>query len=680
MISTVYRVSLLAAVFLLSPAWAFAQVFDVGPGGPGVRCPVIIVPGLAASHNAKLILHDEPGGAWDFTPSVDWFDSLIERLEGEGYTPDHDLFVAFYDWRQGNHASASEYLKPVIDEAVSKTFEDKVCVVAHSMGGLVTRAYIQDEELYENDIAKVVFLGTPNEGAAAAYLPWEGGRLPLSWNFFSRQWIDRIERVLKKERGQKNLERPLSFRSLFPSLKELLPTYQFLNRAGNQLALESHKEENEFLQELNATKSELITKGIEVTTIAGANHDTIDQISIIHDRTVEDLELSRWRDGRPDPNPPQPDSIEGDQTVLMSSVHSVGGNLVTFPNTTHEELPQAAQEQVLIALNITPQIFPFVTRHLASAAIGVDILSPLMPVIHGPNGEVLSSTANTFPNAVFDWDPANPDRPKMLTITDPPPGIYTVTTTGTGSGEYTIITSYADVDDEVVAEYVGVTEEGAVYEYTFTVEDTAFVPPVDHMIQGVETDQLSNTDDDDEREVPSTSPTTGSSNDTDCCPGPDPIPHVEETASVGRVAGMRIQPPACELLPTIRPFFKDVFGRSPTETEYSFWAYRLKRGDKQTKEALIGALQWFKDRGASHDAKLTQTPSITARCSNNSLVSSINQLFRKAFDRNPTAIEHQYWLARIENGEKATAQALLGAMQWQTLHSDSIEKLSGTIQ
>ena len=51
---------------------------------------------------------------------------------------------------------------------------DKVDIVAHSMGGLVARSYIQSEN-YNNDIRNLTLVGTPNKGAVFSYLIWEGG-------------------------------------------------------------------------------------------------------------------------------------------------------------------------------------------------------------------------------------------------------------------------------------------------------------------------------------------------------------------------------------------------------------------------------------------------------------------------------------------------------------------------
>ncbi len=55
-----------------------------------------------------------------------------------------------------------------IQQVKRKTGEKKIDVLAHSMGGLVTRAYTVLSPLYQNDVRKLMMLGTPNEGAPIA--------------------------------------------------------------------------------------------------------------------------------------------------------------------------------------------------------------------------------------------------------------------------------------------------------------------------------------------------------------------------------------------------------------------------------------------------------------------------------------------------------------------------------
>ena len=61
-----------------------------------------------------------------------------------------------------------------IDRILANTSYTKVDIIAHSMGGLLVRAYIQSD-LYDNDIDKFVMIGTPNQGSCNTYMMDEGG-------------------------------------------------------------------------------------------------------------------------------------------------------------------------------------------------------------------------------------------------------------------------------------------------------------------------------------------------------------------------------------------------------------------------------------------------------------------------------------------------------------------------
>lgn len=62
-------------------------------------------------------------------------------------------------------------VKQAIQNIKQQTGAEKVDVVAHSMGGLVTRAYISSND-YAGDINNLIMLGTPNEGAPIAASPF----------------------------------------------------------------------------------------------------------------------------------------------------------------------------------------------------------------------------------------------------------------------------------------------------------------------------------------------------------------------------------------------------------------------------------------------------------------------------------------------------------------------------
>lgn len=476
---------LLAVTVLLlaaaAPA-ARAQII-IGPGEPPCevdptqdkcREPVLIIPGLGASYNRRLMLQDRDGGEWEFAPSVDWFDALIERLQREGYVLNRNLFIVHYDWRQRNLESAIEYLIPAIQHALDLNDPEsgKVDIIAHSMGGLAARAYAQSENLYNDDVDQLILIGTPNGGTAGAYVAWEGGDFPQNWGFLSRQWMLRIDRSLRKTHDVENERPPLSFRRFFPSLKELLPITPFVSRDGTTLNPDQVAEQNNFLQNLEDTSDRLAARGIEVTTIAGDDLSTLAAIPVTIARTPEDVTLERWRDGHASPDPPQADSTAGDQTVLKESAQRAGAAHITRDNVSHESLPGQAQSEIANLLLEAPA-GDFIPQHLASAAVGIDILSPVQPAVTGPNGEVLSADTNTFPNADFDWDAAEPDGIKVLTITDPPPGEYAIELTGLAAGDYTVIITYADGDETFSSEHTDATTPGERDELRFTIGELA---------------------------------------------------------------------------------------------------------------------------------------------------------------------------------------------------------------
>lgn len=113
-------------------------------------------------------LHD-PGRRTGYTFDPGWR-RIIEDFEnsGDGYKLGCTLFPAPYDWRISIDDAAENYLEKVINYAKLKAGTGKVNIVAHSMGGLVARAYIQSDHYKDkNDIEKLVMVGTPNNGPVA---------------------------------------------------------------------------------------------------------------------------------------------------------------------------------------------------------------------------------------------------------------------------------------------------------------------------------------------------------------------------------------------------------------------------------------------------------------------------------------------------------------------------------
>ena len=74
----------------------------------------------------------------------------------------HDVDIVHYDWRHQVAALGAELAKKILADK-----SDKITLVAHSMGGLVTRAALKQSAAANAKVEMVVQLGTPNLGAPA---------------------------------------------------------------------------------------------------------------------------------------------------------------------------------------------------------------------------------------------------------------------------------------------------------------------------------------------------------------------------------------------------------------------------------------------------------------------------------------------------------------------------------
>ena len=108
------------------------------------------------------LLHDVMG-------VVDVYGKMLDYLHGQGYVDGVNLFTFAYDWRK-DATSTDAALDARIGDALRASGKDKVAIVAHSMGGLVTRNYLLRHGTARVD--QVITMGTPYLGSpmAAKYL------------------------------------------------------------------------------------------------------------------------------------------------------------------------------------------------------------------------------------------------------------------------------------------------------------------------------------------------------------------------------------------------------------------------------------------------------------------------------------------------------------------------------
>jgi pimeloyl-ACP methyl ester carboxylesterase len=141
-------------VALVTSVFSFTSPSSIVFAQEIVNDPIVVIPGITASFNLDILLNPFPSpdiNGWGFVPGTKYYVPLIDALEDKGLIKNKDFFIAHYDWRRNNRDSARDYLVPVIDKALAHSTTGKVDIVAHSMGGLVARAYIQSDG-YRNDV------------------------------------------------------------------------------------------------------------------------------------------------------------------------------------------------------------------------------------------------------------------------------------------------------------------------------------------------------------------------------------------------------------------------------------------------------------------------------------------------------------------------------------------------
>lgn len=173
----------------------------------------------------------EPSGAL----TLDAYNVIIMRLREIGYSVDRGNLLVFpYNWTQSNRKSGmafaeriGEFLKQYKDR--TGVTVEKIDVICHSMGGLVTRAATN---LFNAPIDKVVYIGTPHFGAVKAYVTLHPDLSGNLTGFLAEAAFDifRVYKGLKggKERFADLAEALNKLARQCASVYELLPDQEYL--------------------------------------------------------------------------------------------------------------------------------------------------------------------------------------------------------------------------------------------------------------------------------------------------------------------------------------------------------------------------------------------------------------------------------------------------------------------
>ncbi|MBU2472972.1 hypothetical protein KKE74_02985, partial [Patescibacteria group bacterium] len=309
----------------------------------------------------------------------------------------------------------------------------------HSMGGLVARQYIQSND-YQDDINKLIFLGTPHLGAPKDYLVWEAGEL-------DKGILDQIMHfILTKEAQKHNYSDLFTYIRNEPisSIQELLPIYNYLVDAS-PLSVRHYPTGypvSSFLENLNNNLSVLTDSGVTVYNIIG---DTQDNSTINYIRVVPSAGLPLWEHGYPEGF----DESTGDRGLIWGSgdgtvpVQSsdVFSESITI-SSDHRNLPTNSEFQILTELLGPGQYTTVDDMHFPNLILIIKLLSPVDMQVIAPDGKRIGKdfTSNQEINEIpFAFYSGFQTDDEYVTIINPEDGQYKIITQGTGSGgEYTV--------------------------------------------------------------------------------------------------------------------------------------------------------------------------------------------------------------------------------------------------
>ena len=291
----------------------------------------ILIPGLGASWNTSAIISGEniDNSDWSMTPFVNNYDNISEYFNSKNL----NYSVWNYDWRRPLLEIVSDF-----EEYVEKNIEDddEVYVVGHSLGGLVARMWYQKNS-DDDRIGKIISVGSPHKGATKAYEAYNGAKLSDNLDFSSIIWNLYLTLI-----NQGDFTKVETVRELAPILRDLSPTYEFLNKNNVLFPKEESKYFNLYLSDWNRD----FGNWEKVWPIAGTGEET-KYIINLKTRSIFDQVLDLWPDGKPDSY----EDGNGDGTVLVDSAGFENDNLIEVIGG-HGDLVNISFNEILRILDI----------------------------------------------------------------------------------------------------------------------------------------------------------------------------------------------------------------------------------------------------------------------------------------------------------------------------------------
>lgn len=420
--------------------------------------PIVLLPGLGASwnHENMVLGIEKPAIEWYMIPGGKSYDGLIQTLKNAGYETegeDKNLFFFNYNWTKPVGLIANE-LGDYINSVVTPPGE--IDLIGHSLGGLVARTYVQNNPA--NSVDQLVTVGSPHQGAVQAYYAWEGGDLYQSLPAWARIGAG----LLLHLRNPFFPTPKEAIHSVIPSLKDLLPTFDYLKQNGSEIPIGEMVEKNNWLIVLNGSPPSFLLSVLK--TIVGVIPENTLRWIWVTERGWLSRALNLWPDGQPTG---EEEFANGDNTILVQSAQLAGAEGFELGNLNHRDLIETEEGQTKIVeiLGLSPTSISTISTGIAyEPALVFQIASPATI-------EVFDSVNN----------PVGEGDGKMVVVTNAVSGEYQVKLMGTANDDYHLHIGQITPEEDIWSTLSGSIGEGEeiVHKINFQLESPLENPLVD---------------------------------------------------------------------------------------------------------------------------------------------------------------------------------------------------------
>lgn len=414
--------------------------------------PVILIPGIMGSW--------ESNGTWQLDPILHTYDNLWQALLNAGYERNKNLFALPYEWRNSNIDNAILF-KQKVEEVKDTSQSDKVDIVAHSMGGLLSRWYVQGGD-FQDDIDQLIFLATPHMGATKSYLTWEGGETGTTLKDITLKTLMQHE---AEKSGYTGLYSYVRTRPVI-SISELLPVYNYLYdvQTKSLRAYPDNYPVNHLIDYLSDPGHQGPLSDINITNIvaqAGAE-STVNIIRVVPPKK----KWNKWEHGYPYGYalPFGEHGLgysQGDNTVPeQSNAGFLGGHDIVM-QSTHTDVVTDAQKLVIQELTGTAPVDE-VRETLIEKLLLIQVYSPIDILVTAPNGDrvgkdfesglVVNKVAGAF------YSGFNTEA-EFVSIPNPSEGKYIVESQAVATGEYKISASLIGDNKLIEKDFTGFVDK-----------------------------------------------------------------------------------------------------------------------------------------------------------------------------------------------------------------------------